>query len=181
MTETNGQARVTLVTGGACSGKSRYATQLGVELGPKRVYVATGRARDREMSARIADLRAERGTAWRTVEESLDVTRALGRVGDDTSCVVVDCLALWVDTMLRRKGEKTARARVQALVQTLPILQFPVILVTAELGMAVLPADRRARRVRDLVGWTNQQVAAVADAVVFMVAGIPVPVRGQTG
>jgi adenosylcobinamide kinase/adenosylcobinamide-phosphate guanylyltransferase len=181
MTETNGRARVTLVTGGARSGKSQYAAQLAAELGPKRIYVATVRPRDKESAARVAELQAERGAGWRTVEESLDVPGALARLGSDASCVVIDCLALWVDNVLRRTGEKAVRTRVQSLVQTLPILQFPIILVTAELGMAVPPADRRARRLRALVGWTNQQVAAGSDAVVLMVAGIPVPVRGGVG
>jgi adenosylcobinamide kinase/adenosylcobinamide-phosphate guanylyltransferase len=143
--------------------------------------VATAQGRDRAPAARLAALRAERGKVWRTVEEPHDVSRALSRLGGDTSCVVIDCLSLWVRSMLRRGGEKVVRSRVQRLVEMLPILQFPVIVVTEEVGMGVVPTERAARLFRDLVGWTNQQVAAAADAVVLMVAGIPVAVRGQAG
>ncbi len=163
--------RVTLVLGGARSGKSALAERLATESGLAPVYLATATAGDAEMAARIADHRARRGAAWRTVEEPIDLAVALAREAGDGRVVVVDCLTLWLTNLIL--GGHDVAGRVADLPATLDRLAGPTILVANEVGLGIVPDNPLARDFRDHAGRLNQRVAAAADRVVFVAAGLP--------
>ncbi len=161
--------QITFVLGGARSGKSRYAEGLVAGSPPPWRYVATGQAFDGEMRARIAEHRARRDTRWMTVEAPLDLTAALE--GDRP--VLVDCLTLWVSNLLLAEREPdwpALRAALDARVA-------PTVLVSNEVGLGIVPDNALARRFRDMAGVLHQSVAARADRVVLMVAGIAMVVK----
>ena len=139
--------------------------------------MATAQAGDADMAARIARHRAERPAHWRTVEEPYDVVPRLRGCGADADCIVVDCLTLWVSNlMLRGDADEWVVKQVEELAALLP-LAADVTLVSNEVGEGVHPPTAEGRRFRDLLGTVNQRVAAAADRVVLMVAGIPLVVK----
>jgi adenosylcobinamide kinase / adenosylcobinamide-phosphate guanylyltransferase len=164
---------IILITGGARSGKSRYAEQRVLEMGGRPLYVATAEARDEEMTQRIAEHKKRRADPWRTIEVPLELTRALLAQHGKTDCVLVDCLTLWISNLLIRHDDKYASEKVQELIEKLPQLNFPLVFVTNEVGWGIVPDNPLARKFRDLAGWTNQQMAQAANEVILMVAGIP--------
>lgn len=168
---------VTLVLGGARSGKSALAERLAEASGLAPVYLATGRAFDAEMEARIAEHRARRGNGWRTVDVPLDLVAAIGREARPEHVVLVDCLTLWL-TNLMMEGRPVA-AECQALVDCLAArLQGLVILVSNEVGLGIVPDNEMARDFRDHAGRLHQAVAAVAAKVLFVTAGLPMILKG---
>jgi adenosylcobinamide kinase / adenosylcobinamide-phosphate guanylyltransferase len=171
------EKKIVLITGGARSGKSRYAEELASAVGTRLLYVATAEAKDEEMTQRIAEHRGRRGSNWTTIEEPIEVTRELlGQLGA-VDCAVVDCLTFWISNLLLQQGEEGVKEEVDGLVEQLPRLDFHIVLVTNEVGSAVVPDNPLARKFRDLVGWTNQRVAETADEVLLMVAGLPMIVK----
>jgi adenosyl cobinamide kinase/adenosyl cobinamide phosphate guanylyltransferase len=159
-----------LLVGGARSGKSALAVRLAQRGGEPVVFVATGEACDDEMAERIARHRDERPPEWRTVEEPLDLGRALGGVADDT-CVVVDCLSLWAANVLERQGAHAVEeqaAEVAAAAARRPGL---TIAVTNEVGLGVVPATPLGRAYRDVLGRVNATWVSAADEAYFVVAG----------
>jgi adenosylcobinamide kinase/adenosylcobinamide-phosphate guanylyltransferase len=168
---------IILITGGARSGKSKYAEQRAAALGLRRVYIATAEAKDDEMARRIAAHRKRRGCAWTTVEEPVQLAETLLAWRGRTDCALVDCLTLWLSNLLFRGDENQVEEKVEALVRSLPQLDFPVVFVTNEVGAGIVPDNPLARQFRDLAGWTNQRIAAAAKEVVLMVAGIPTAVK----
>jgi adenosylcobinamide kinase/adenosylcobinamide-phosphate guanylyltransferase len=171
--------RVILITGGARSGKSKYAEERAGELGRRRLYLATAEARDEEMVRRIAEHQKRRGDQWITVEEPVELSRALLRQRGKADCALVDCLTLWTSNLLLQYDEKYAVQKTAELIETLPRLDFHLIFVTNEVGWGIVPDNPRARQFRDLSGWVNQRVAQAADEVVLMVAGIPTSVKKE--
>jgi len=171
--------KIVLITGGARSGKSRYAEERAREVGARLLYVATGEAKDEEMAQRIAEHKKRRGNRWFTVEEPEKVAAALLKHRGEIDCAVVDCLTLWISNLLIRQDEEAVIKKVEELIERLPLLDFQVFLVTNEVGSAIVPDNPLARKFRDLVGWTNQRVAQAADEVVLMVAGLPVIVKKE--
>jgi len=169
--------QIILITGGARSGKSKYAEQRAGELGERRLYVATAEAKDQEMAQRIAEHRQRRGNRWVTVEEPVDLAAALAARRGKTDCALVDCLTLWISNLLIRRDGKYVEEKVEELVTTLPRLDFYVVLVTNEVGWGIVPDNALARQFRDLAGWAHQRIAAIADEVVLTVAGIPLVVK----
>lgn len=166
---------VTLVLGGARSGKSALAEGLVRGAGPSPVYVATAEAWDDEMRARIADHRAQReGQGWRTIEAPIDLPGALAAAGD--APVLVDCLTLWLTNLML--GEHDIPAAAAALLAALD-RPGPTVLVANEVGLGIVPDNALARRFRDAAGRLNQQVAARADTVVFTAAGLPMVLKGS--
>jgi adenosylcobinamide kinase / adenosylcobinamide-phosphate guanylyltransferase len=163
--------KLTLLLGGARSGKSRHAEHLALASGLVPVYLATAQALDAEMAQRIAAHRARRGPAWRTVEEPLDLVGALRREGAPGRIVLVDCLTLWLSNLIGA-GRDVAAEGAQ-LLQALPGLAGPVLLVSNEVGQGVVPDNAMARRFVDHAGLLHQGIAERADAVVFMTAGLP--------
>ncbi len=161
---------VTLVLGGARSGKSLYAESL-VETHSPRIYLATAEAGDGEMAARIAEHQKRRGPGWQTVEEPLDLTGALNAHSQPQQPVLVDCLTLWLSNVMAAAGD--ADAETQALVDCLGALPGPVVLVSNEVGMGIVPDNALARSYMDHAGRMNQRLAASAQRVVLMSAGLP--------
>jgi adenosylcobinamide kinase/adenosylcobinamide-phosphate guanylyltransferase len=169
--------KIVLITGGARSGKSRYAEEQARVAGTRLLYVATAESRDEEMEQRIAEHRKRRGSDWVTIEEPIEVARELFRHRGRIDCAVVDCLTLWVSNLLIQRDEEVVKEKVHELVEQLPLLDFRVFFVTNEVGSAIVPDNPLARKFRDLVGWTNQRLAETADEVILMVAGLPVIVK----
>lgn len=165
---------VTLVLGGARSGKSRFAEEMA-ERAARPIYLATGRAWDGEMSARIDEHRARRGPKWTTVEEPLDLAGVLPTLASPGAVVLVDCLTLWVTNLMMAERDVADESR--RLAAAFGGLQGPVVFVSNEVGLGIVPDNAMARAFRDHAGRLHQEVAALADAVYFMVAGIPMTVK----
>lgn len=165
---------VTLITGGARSGKSRYAeTRALAEPGRPR-YIATAQAFDAEMEERIALHRARRDARWLESEAPLDLVAALDS-SDGEGARLVDCLTLWLSNLFF--AERDWRAESAALVEALRRQRSPVFLVTNEVGFGIVPDNALARRFRDAAGWVAQDVAVAADEVVLVVAGQPLRIK----
>ena len=160
--------------GGARSGKSAHAERLVGELAPPWTYLATAQAFDDEMRQRIAVHQARRDRRWRMVEAPLDLGAALGEI-DMGAPVLVDCLTLWLTNHMLAGHELDNECR--RVVERLSQPNGPWFVVSNEVGMGIVPDNELARRFRDEAGRLNSRVAAVADRVVLMVAGIPVQVK----
>jgi adenosyl cobinamide kinase/adenosyl cobinamide phosphate guanylyltransferase len=168
-------AKVTLVLGGARSGKSRYAESLMAALPPPWIYIATAEAGDAEMAERIAAHRARRGPNWRTIEALANLDRELA--DHRAEPVLVDCLTLWLSKLLLDDGAlEDEMVRVE---KSLLLATAPKVLVSNEVGAGIVPEHPLGRRFRDLQGILNQRVATLADRVVLMVAGLPLVVKGS--
>ncbi len=168
---------LTLVLGGARSGKSRYAESVIAALPPPWVYVATAAAGDAEMAVRIARHRSRRGKGWQTIEAPCDLAGALTGIAD-ANPVLVDCLTLWLSN--RMLADADVEAETAHLETALARRRAPVVLVSNEVGAGIVPDNALARRFRDLQGRLNQRLAAHADRVVLMVAGLPLVVKDTT-
>ncbi len=170
---------ITLITGGARSGKSMQALKLALPY-QRKFFVATGEGLDDEMSARIEFHRTTRPADFETVEEPLQVVAALAQLAGRADLVVLDCLTLWISNLMYRHGTDDAPVLAEAdkLAFALNQAPFASIVVTDEVGSGIVPTDHaESRRFRDLLGWTNQKVGAVADQVLLMVAGYPLKVK----
>lgn len=170
--------RVTLLTGGARSGKSRHALALMERYG-KRAFVATAEALDEEMRDRIARHQAERADSFITVEAPVHLGDAIRALPADVEAAVVDCLTVWLGNLMHYYGEDESSlgARVGELIDALREPPCDLVIVTNELGMGIVPDNELARRFRDLAGWLNQDVAELADEVVLVVSGIPLSLK----
>jgi adenosylcobinamide kinase/adenosylcobinamide-phosphate guanylyltransferase len=169
---------LTLVLGGARSGKSRYAERLVLESGFAPVYVATAEALDAEMAERIAQHRTRRGARWRTIEEPRDLVGTLRRECNERRAVLVDCLTLWLTNLMVAK--RPVRTEMARLVELLPSMRGALVLVSNEVGLGVVPTDAMARAFIDHAGWLHQRIAEEADDVVFMAAGLPLHLKSST-
>jgi adenosylcobinamide kinase/adenosylcobinamide-phosphate guanylyltransferase len=165
---------VTLVLGGARSGKSRYAEWLIGTYPQPWIYVATAEAKDDEMAERIAAHKARRDAAWQTVEAPHDLAGAL-EAAPSGAAVLVDCLTLWLSNLMAEAFD--IEAQTARLLQALADRAGPTVLVSNEVGLGIVPDNALARRFRDAHGLLNQRVAAQAARVVMMVAGVPVAVK----
>ncbi len=167
-----------LILGGARSGKSRFAERLAAESGLAVTYIATSQALDGEMSARIAHHRQRRPVLWSLVEEPLQLARVLREQAAPQRCLLVDCLTLWLTNLLMLDdAARLAEAR-DALLECLPELPGRIILVSNETGLGVVPLGELTRRYVDEAGWLHQAVADRAQRVTFMVAGLPMTMKG---
>ena len=177
--QTTPESSVTLILGGARSGKSAYAEGL-VERhagasGGAMVYLATAEAGDDEMAARIAAHRARRGNRWTTVEEPMALADALMRADQPGGAVLVDCLTLWVSNLMAEGRDVAAQST--RLVASLGGLDGTVVFVANEVGLGVVPDNPMAREFRDHAGRLNQAMAARAERVVFIAAGLPLTLK----
>lgn len=168
--------RVTLVLGGARSGKSRYAESLITSGAPPWIYVATAEALDDEMAQRIAAHRTRRDDRWQTIEAPRDPAGALVAAPAGAS-VLVDCVTLWLSNLLLADAD--IEADIARLDNALARMQGTTVLVANEVGYGIVPDNALARRFRDWQGCINQRLAARADRVVLVVAGLPLFVKGQ--
>ena len=169
-------SKVSLILGGARSGKSHYGENLAGESGCHKIYLATGQAGDAEMVSRIAAHRERRGADWQTVEEPLRRVETLEEHCAPGTAVLVDCLTLWLTNVLLEGLQPEDES--ERLVAATAGLAGPVIFVSNEVGLGIVPENALARAFRDHQGRLNQQLAAVADLVVFMAAGLPMRLKG---
>ncbi len=165
---------VILITGGARSGKSRHAETRTRAFPGRPVYLATAEALDEEMAERIAKHRARRGSAWIEREEPLRLAQALAET-DGGGARLADCLTLWLSNLLHA-GRDWPQA-IAELAETLKQQHSPVVLVTNEVGLGIVPDNALARAYRDAAGFMNQTIASIADEVEFIVAGLPMKLK----
>jgi adenosylcobinamide kinase / adenosylcobinamide-phosphate guanylyltransferase len=165
---------VTLVLGGARSGKSAYAERLITALPPPWVYCATAEDLDVEMRERIAHHQKRRGDGWHTVEAPLDIAPVLESA---TGPILVDCLTLWLTNLML--GGRDAEVETAKLLSAAKACRAPAVFVSNEVGLGIVPDNPLAREFRDRAGRLNQAVAAIANRVVFMAAGLPMVLKDE--
>jgi adenosylcobinamide kinase / adenosylcobinamide-phosphate guanylyltransferase len=170
-----------VVLGGARSGKSRLALELAGAGEEDVMFVATAEALDDEMGERIATHRAERPSTWRTVEEPLELERALGSVAGDATCLV-DCLSLWISNLLLR-GDEPGAIVAAATVCAAAASARPglTIVVSNEVGLGIVPATPLGRVYRDLLGTVNRVWVDASDRAAFVLAGRLLPLESPAG
>ncbi|MCP4680710.1 MAG: bifunctional adenosylcobinamide kinase/adenosylcobinamide-phosphate guanylyltransferase [Desulfobacterales bacterium] len=167
----------TFIIGGCRSGKSSHALKRAEEITGRRVFIATCVPHDDEMKERVLNHQEERKSRqWETVEAPLLLPEAIVANSKNSDVILADCLTLWVSNLFME--EKDTDRAAQDLIQAMNSASCPVILVSNEVGTGIVPENPLARRFRDATGFLNQQVAAASDRVIWMVAGIPVPVKG---
>ncbi len=167
-----------LILGGARSGKSRFAERLAAESGLSVAYIATSQALDGEMTERIAHHRERRPAHWALVEEPLQLARVLREQAAVERCLLIDCLTLWLTNLLMLDDPARLAEERDALLECLDGLPGRVLLVSNETGLGVVPLGELTRRYVDEAGWLHQAVAERAQRVTFMVAGLPMTLKG---
>ena len=167
-------AHITLVLGGARSGKSAHALRLAAD--PPHVFVATAEALDDEMAERIRLHQAERGDDWGLVEAPLDLAVAIRANAAEGTTLLVDCLTLWLSNLMHH--ERDVDAETEGLLAALAEVPGRVVLVSNEVGLGLAPTNALGRAFRDAQGRLNQRVAAAADRVEFIAAGLPITLKG---
>jgi adenosylcobinamide kinase/adenosylcobinamide-phosphate guanylyltransferase len=176
-------AQIIFVTGGARSGKSTFAERRAAEFGEKHGYLATAQALDGEMEERIKQHQQRRGAEWHTIEEPIRLAEALTDCDGQHQVILVDCVTLWLSNLMffyedsEKPCEEPIDADLQALKSTLQRMVTPVILVSNEVGMGIVPENKLARQFRDIAGRTNQFLAALADEVHVVISGIPLRLK----
>lgn len=171
------------ITGGAASGKSRFAEEVARRFGAPLGYLATAQPLDNEMGERIRRHRERRGTGWQTIEEPLHLPQTLAANDGIHKAILVDCITLWLTNLMMHCGELAEDAEgrimdnVHRLASTLRGMATPVILVSNEVGQGIVPENRMARQFRDLAGRANQVLAAAADEVHVVISGIPLRLK----
>ncbi len=180
-----------LITGGARSGKSRFAQELALNLGEPVLFVATAVAGDEEMRCRIEEHQRARSTAWSTLEVTTHVGSQIGQKLGSAQVVIVDCITLLVNNIFSQYGsqteeqidapfiEKEVNNEISELVECINRVDASFIMVTNEVGLGLVPANRVGRLYRDLLGRTNQILAQQADEVYLMVAGLPLKIKPE--
>jgi adenosylcobinamide kinase/adenosylcobinamide-phosphate guanylyltransferase len=172
-------AHVTFITGGARSGKSRLAEELAGRYGAPLGYLATGSAGDGEMAGRIARHQARRGADWQTMEEPLQLTGVLRGHDGYFAAILVDCVTLWLTNLLMHHDDPArVLTRVRELCGSFATLQTPLVIVSNEVGLGIVPDNPLARTFRDLAGEANELIAAAADEVYITFSGLPLKLKG---
>ena len=168
------------VTGGCRSGKSKFALGYADGRFTQKLFMATCCAKDEEMRQRIKEHQKFRGSEWQTVEVPTALPEAVVSHGSKADVMLIDCLTLWVSNLLAENtSQEEILTRADALTQAINQAPCSVILVSNEVGTGIVPENELARRFRDVAGLVNQKVAACANRVVWMVAGIPVRIKGM--
>jgi len=184
--------RIIFITGGARSGKSRFALEMAESLVMRhdssphlKAYIATAEALDDEMKERIERHKDKRGADWYTFEEPVNIASLINKIQDKYNVILLDCLTLWLSNIMHKEADinKEIESLISSLV-TQPALRltkdYPslIFIVSNEVGMGIVPENDLARRFREWAGFLNQKVAEIADEVYFMVSGIPVKIKG---
>jgi adenosylcobinamide kinase/adenosylcobinamide-phosphate guanylyltransferase len=171
---------IVFVIGGCRSGKSNHALQTVEKMpGNRKIYIATCVPQDDEMKQRVAKHQKERSQSWVTIEEPLHLPEAILENSPKADVMLVDCLTLWVSNLLMETNDEEKLAEtVSQLTDTLKKATCPIVLVSNEIGTGIVPENKLARQYRDIIGLANQAVAKTAGKVIWMVAGIPVTVKG---
>jgi adenosylcobinamide kinase/adenosylcobinamide-phosphate guanylyltransferase len=179
-------APLILILGGARSGKSAYAEKLAAEMGHSILYIATAEAKDEEMAARIEAHRRDRPATWQTLEAPCQVASALSQITISPDALLLDCLTLLVSNIIltlesqpQTAIEAAIRAEIEAIIEVQQKLDIPLIVVSNEVGLGLAPPYPLGRVYRDGLGRANQHLAARADKVLLMVAGLPMAVKDE--
>jgi adenosylcobinamide kinase/adenosylcobinamide-phosphate guanylyltransferase len=175
----NKKKKIIFITGGARSGKSRFAQGLAQGFPGPKAYLATAQALDDEMAIRIRRHKMSRSPDWRTLEEPIQVAQCLRENGAHYGAILLDCLTLWLSNlMLAGWTEEAILQEADELIQTCRQIRCALILVGNEVGMGIVPDNPQARTFRDLNGWIQQKITEEADEVYFMVSGLAQKVKG---
>ena len=171
--------KITLIAGGARSGKSTFALKLAEENYKNRAFIATATAIDDEMKVRIAAHKKKRKGKYKTIEEDIDLVKALEKLPDGIEVAVVDCLTVWLGNLFYTCGddEVAVKERVEKFVTYLPEVKCDIILVTNEVGCGIVPNNDLARSFRDISGYMNRLIAEKANTVYLCTCGIPVKIK----
>jgi adenosylcobinamide kinase/adenosylcobinamide-phosphate guanylyltransferase len=171
---------IIFVIGGCRSGKSTYAMQTAEKMAAEqKVFIATCVPQDDEMKRRVARHQKERSQNWVTVEAPLDLPQAIRQNSRTADVILVDCLTLWVSNLLMEsEDENNIEETISQFINALEKAACPIVLVSNEVGTGIVPENRLARQYRDIIGLVNQAVAKTAGKVIWMVAGIPVTIKG---
>jgi adenosylcobinamide kinase/adenosylcobinamide-phosphate guanylyltransferase len=174
-------SKISLITGGARSGKSSFALSLGLRNYSKRVFIATAVPIDQEMQERISRHREERGDQFHTIEEPIDLPRVLTILPGGNEVVVVDCLTVWLGNLYHhfQDEEEKVRVQVEAFLAHLDHPACDLILVTNEVGWGIVPENPLARSFRDMAGYLNRHVAQKATHTYLLCCGIPLTLKGE--
>ena len=166
------------VVGGCRSGKSRHALELAEQIsGVHRIFIATCVPYDEEMKDRVRRHQKDRGSTWTTVDAPVELAAAILEHSQSACVILADCLTLWMSNLLMESED--LETRVEELTTAIHKAKCPVVIVSNEVGTGIVPENALARQFRDAVGLANQRVAACVDKVIWMVAGIPVLVKGE--
>jgi adenosylcobinamide kinase / adenosylcobinamide-phosphate guanylyltransferase len=173
--------KITLVTGGVRSGKSRFALSYAQSKDGNKMFIATAVPFDDEMKIRVDNHRRERGELFETVEEPYELAAAITSVDSRYSITVVDCLTVWMGNLFYKYEQNPGQiyTEIDRLVMALSRVQSEIIIVTNEVGWGIVPENKLAREFRDMNGLLNQKVAAVADNVILSVSGIQINIKGN--
>jgi adenosylcobinamide kinase/adenosylcobinamide-phosphate guanylyltransferase len=166
-----------LVLGGAKSGKSAFAEKLITTFPPPYLYIATAQALDSEMQVRILRHRERRTSLWRTIECPIELVKTLTDLQGRATPALVDCLTLWLSNLLARSSTDQAEQAVHDLCHFLDIVDYPIILVSNEVGGGIVPENPLARRFRDFAGLAHQEIAGRCKSVTLVVAGLPLVLK----
>jgi len=170
----------TLITGGARSGKSAQALEIAEReaAGGRLFFVATAEALDDEMRARVAHHRTTRSSRFTTIEEPIALADAVAKVGFASGAAIIDCLTLWISNLIGLGlSDSVILENVSRLTDAIEMSQLKFVIVTDEVGSGIVPDNPMSRRYRDLLGWTNQRMAKIAERVILMVSGIPLQLK----
>ena len=167
--------KLTFILGGARSGKSRRAQNLAESISARRILVATAEPFDDEMAQRIARHKADRGQGWETLDAPLELAQALGEQTDPVTVCLVDCLTLWLSNVMHT--DRLLEKETKRLLESLRDAVGPVILVSNEVGLGLVPETPLGRQFRDAQGRLNQDVAEICDHVEFVAAGLPITLK----
>ena len=172
--------RLILITGGARSGKSRFAVDLAKRLGERVAFIATCVPRDEEMRQRVEEHKKNRPDSWKTIEEETDVASVLQSLPEDCEVAIVDCLTLLVSNLLLTgESEQEISRQVREIAASTLKLHLTAIVVSNEVGAGIVPENQLGRRFRDIAGLANQILARGAAEVYLLVSGIPLKIKGE--
>jgi adenosylcobinamide kinase/adenosylcobinamide-phosphate guanylyltransferase len=166
---------IVLVLGGARSGKSRFALETASAIPGKKAYIATAQALDDEMQQRIDRHKAERNAEWKTFEEPVNLQDLITGIHVTHDVLLIDCLTLWITNLML--GSHDIEGKVQPFFDALSASKASVFMVANEVGLGIVPDNRLSREFRDIAGTLNQRVAAIANEVYFVAAGLPLKIK----
>ena len=166
-----------LILGGARSGKSSYAQQLAVNTHKQVIYIATAFAGDEEMSKRIQIHQQTRPKTWKLNEEQIALADTLSNLANKDTCLLVDCLTLWLSNLLCDKDSQLFQSQRDSFLDVLPQLPGDIILVSNEVGQGIIPTGALSRRFVDEAGWLHQSLTPLCDRVFFVTAGLPLSLK----
>jgi len=172
--------KMIFITGGARSGKSRFALDYANRHFSKKLYLATCEVLDEEMALRVEKHKKMRGKEWNTIEEPVEVVDNIDEYSDKVEVVLLDCITLWLSNLLMgQNSDAKIMDEVDRFINTIKQNQTSFIIVSNEVGMGIVPPEPLGRRFRDLSGLVNQKIADVAETVIFMVSGIPMYLKDK--